>query len=265
MTASPTTESPPPTRGSTVVCPGDGCAACVSPAHAGIDRLRARAAGAPLRLPRPRGDRPPRLWFGVHRLRVSPAHAGIDRQSATHPGPLAGLPRPRGDRPHVGRQVHPVVASPPPTRGSTEAWNHDHDTVRVSPAHAGIDLSTSARRRSASGLPRPRGDRPHEGAGVTDLRRSPPPTRGSTGPAGGPLTRVDVSPAHAGIDRRQRAERREERRLPRPRGDRPSAWTRSPHRATSPPPTRGSTGWRSSGARRMAVSPAHAGIDLRRE
>ncbi len=151
--------------------------------------------------------------------------------------------------------------SPPPTRGSTPIgapFAHDDP---VSPAHAGIDLFSWGPDEQVGRLPRPRGDRPqsHPLLGLTG--RSPPPTRGSTAPVLAHHRLEPVSPAHAGIDRRGRGDRRRRRCLPRPRGDRPSPASTPTPRAPSPPPTRGSTAGALLRLARALVSPAHAGID----
>ena len=115
----PSMRSPPRTRGST--CVGTGCAraACVSPAHAGIDLRSALYSYENAGLPRARGDRPTFLIFVAPALMspprtrgstwdcnlrqclrtVSPAHAGIDPSACRQWWHYSRLPRARGDRP----------------------------------------------------------------------------------------------------------------------------------------------------------------------
>ncbi len=274
-------ESPPPTRGSTEHGADRGADALVSPAHAGIDpRIRSSRA-FPVRLPRPRGDRPesatkpakivasPPPTRGStephlrrrRRLPVSPAHAGIDRAQHVPAGIASSLPRPRGDRPLEQLRSHLLSGSPPPTRGSTIEQPVEQDRGLVSPAHAGIDRSTRSAQTAARRLPRPRGDRPIGATHPPPPTQSPPPTRGSTVAFSRPCADRDVSPAHAGIDRPMSSRPRRPMRLPRPRGDRPKPDSESAGSSASPPPTRGSTADDRPGRTAPRVSPAHAGID----
>ncbi len=154
------------------------------------------------------------------------------------------------------------LGSPPPTRGSTAVIVDDVVAVAVSPAHAGIDRSSTGGSRPRPGLPRPRGDRPSSPMALALSMQSPPPTRGSTQPAHVARRGAAVSPAHAGIDRQGRPPSRRSRRLPRPRGDRPRRAPPAAGLPRSPPPTRGSTPSLFTVQGTGSVSPAHAGIDL---
>ncbi len=193
-------------------------------------------------LPRPRGDRPEKraaireaeksppptrgstllLMAPEHKSAVSPAHAGIDPpEPPCHPKPTR-LPRPRGDRPFCAQVWFVACTSPPPTRGSTAGGRRHPLPVVVSPAHAGIDLGGRLERIAQRGLPRPRGDRPLVQKQTQTNSGSPPPTRGSTRSGQALAAAAYVSPAHAGIDLSSCPRSRSWRRLPRPRGDRPS-------------------------------------------
>ena len=152
--------SPPRTRGSTRLRNRGMVLEIVSPAHAGIDPPSAEAPKWKHCLPRARGDRPhacawrrsgvkspPRTRGSTRRASscrrrrcVSPAHAGIappDRRRGDH---HLGLPRARGDRPDYADVAKMVAESPPRTRGSTLSSKPSLMCLRVSPAHAGIDL-----------------------------------------------------------------------------------------------------------------------------
>ncbi len=233
--------SPPPTRGSTRSAGARAGCRAVSPAHAGIDPRSRPPPLSPACLPRPRGDRP---WFIVerasHGLSPPPTRGSTPGPWTAHGQPM-GLPRPRGDRPPGAGERWRGRASPPPTRGSTMPERRIMRAHRVSPAHAGIDLSSPWIISAVSCLPRPRGDRPGVGCITPGFGKSPPPTRGSTIAQGVCAVRRAVSPAHAGIDRPSANSRRSTHGLPRPRGDRP-------HQGGG------------DGARAL-VSPAHAGID----
>ena len=89
-----------------------------------------------------------------------------------------------------------------------------------------------------------------------------PHARGSTVLLNNGMSRQEVYPACAGIDRSSRTERPLSACLPRMRGDRPQSTVVSTSAATFTPHARGSTvSWGDVGAK-VAVYPACAGIDL---
>ncbi len=112
----------------------DGCPAC-----AGIDPRRTSARRASARLPRMRGDRPPRptprwspRWaaphargstlaegLGARGARGCPACAGIDPSGPPRITRCSRLPRMRGDRPCAETRRGKVGAAAPHARGST--------------------------------------------------------------------------------------------------------------------------------------------------
>ena len=253
----------------------------VYPAHAGIDPRFERSPGSPPCLPRARGDRPVRNFGEVSKSEstprtrgstsgpcarpkpspVYPAHAGIDRTLHTIHGVSHRLPRARGDRPLQQRRQQRIAQSTPRTRGSTCRHRATQYHVVVYPAHAGIDLGTTSRRRLIFCLPRARGDRPPQHWSKPSLFKSTPRTRGSTISWGGVVWYVDVYPAHAGIDLLLADFRHAVTRLPRARGDRPSAGELVYTFRESTPRTRGSTCTRQRRHRTKTVYPAHAGID----
>ncbi len=133
----------------------------------------------------------------------------------------------------------------------------------VSPAYAGIDLSRAPARKSATCLPRVRGDRPCCPASAPLSMPSPPRTRGSTPVPGQDAAHLRVSPAYAGIDPDKDSSAVAVGGLPRVRGDRPAPVAMRSATNRSPPRTRRST---PTGSRRRSggrVSPAYAGIDPR--
>ena len=212
--------APPPTRGWTLhglhrVVRVDG-----SPAHAGMDRSSPARHRACWRLPRPRGDGPSvtasssgsrmappptRGWtLEVHESAAdaqgSPAHAGMDLTRCCSSSGARGLPRPRGDGPVIRADGRNVIQAPPPTRGWTRVRGPDDGLDDGSPAHAGMDRTTSSSSRSRRRLPRPRGDGPRIRKCARSMAGAPPPTRGWT-PDRDPLEPpVLGSPAHAGMD-----------------------------------------------------------------
>ena len=281
----PLGEFPPHTRGWTVCTGIVWTLSRVSPAHAGMDRSEEHAQVRERRFPRTRGDgptyHPPCLMllsFPPHTRgwtltrcdmqlppRVSPAHAGMDPlpQARTKTG--RGFPRTRGDGP-VGRSPSLVPAAfPPHTRGWTGCDPGSLPSGTVSPAHAGMDLESGRRRAWLGRFPRTRGDGPGGPRCRTLRRRFPPHTRGWTFEVVGMVALEDVSPAHAGMDRRRFQWRCRTRGFPRTRGDGPSrSSTRNGPRGF-PPHTRGWTSLGGSGAHPLGVSPAHAGMDLQPE
>ena len=172
--------SPPHPRGSTRSATSASGPKIVSPAPAGIDRIRGTDAALQPGLPRTRGDRPQGLsrQFAVttspphprgstHRQggqhsaeRVSPAPAGIDPTPARPESSRKCLPRTRGDRPYAAVPPAAGTASPPHPRGSTLAFELSVDGIGVSPAPAGIDPRPGSAGRLQPRLPRTRGDRP---------------------------------------------------------------------------------------------------------
>ncbi len=133
-------------------CPG-------YPACAGIDLLRDLQGLGAVRLPRMRGDRPPKLAKLTedlratphargstaserrrhHELRGYPACAGIDLLQLPCPPPTAWLPRMRGDRPFWADMGPTYERATPHARGSTCAQHRLAVEFRGYPACAGID------------------------------------------------------------------------------------------------------------------------------
>ena len=191
-----------------------------SPAHAGMDRIGRRSTRSRTRLPRPRGDGPvppgmrewalgapppTRGWtLSRHRGALtavgSPAHAGMDRRPATSRSRRRGLPRPRGDGPAVKLLGRSVAVAPPPTRGWTPDPARDLSDLVGSPAHAGMDPSSTAPSPHSGRLPRPRGDGPSNLDWMGLPPKAPPPTRGWTRDAAHVPDLPRGSPAHAGMD-----------------------------------------------------------------
>ena len=114
-------------------------------------------------------------------------------------------------------------------------------------------------------LPRTRGDRPPPPSACRPGPRAPPHTRGSTSSQMRSASDSRGSPAHAGIDRSATAASIVPSRLPRTRGDRPIAGEAFDRAIVAPPHTRGSTCLSPSPGHSPPGSPAHAGIDPRRD
>src|SRR6266540_3968618 len=133
------------------------------------------------RLPRARGDRPlttcsrawsrgasPRSrgsarWLADGRLEVVgfPALAGIGPARPTGGARSGRLPRARGDRPPDSLSRSISMRASPRSRGSARLLLEGDAEVAGFPALAGIGPRPSPPPRTASRLPRARGDRPH--------------------------------------------------------------------------------------------------------
>ena len=91
--------APPPTRGWTRDVAREQFRRDGSPAHAGMDPSRQRAAQYEAWLPRPRGDGPASKAAPQARDPAPPPTRGWTRGALARPGRHAGSPRPRGDGP----------------------------------------------------------------------------------------------------------------------------------------------------------------------
>ena len=231
--------APPPTRGSS------SCEASAerkprgSPAHAGIVPPDQATAGPRSRLPRPRGDRPPRTGLGFAGVAAPPPTRDRPAPAAVLPD-LAWAPPPHGDRPFADIDAAAWPTAPPPTRGSSPGRTTGRARRPGSPAHAGIVRNGFRSHSLLSRLPRRRGDRPASATAAKVGGAAPPPTRGSSldDPALGDLR--DGSP--------------------RPRGDHPDFDDKRSRVWGALPPTRASSLAPREVERRRHCSPAHAGI-----
>jgi len=234
--------APPRMRGSTLPHSKQKKAGEGSPAHAGIDRCRARWRSRCGRLPRACGDRPhaqlacapartapPRMRGstpGLDGIRFdglgSPAHAGIDPHHASAASLESRLPRACGDRPPKGRRLRAQLKAPPRMRGSTRDRVPRQWWPAGSPAHAGIDPATRPPIWRWTWLPRACGDRPDQWRICFVWDGAPPRMRGSTVRAQVLYPQPRGSPAHAGIDHRFFSPGDHVSRLPRACGDRPT-------------------------------------------
>ena len=178
-----------------------------------------RSSSAP-GLPRPRGDGPmphsflrlldrapppTRGWTPFapmyeFRCRGSPAHAGMDPLRVPRAPKHNRLPRPRGDGPPGWRACGSTKRASPPKRGWTPVDREIALGKIGSPAHAGMDPSTSPPPMPPPGLPRPRGDGPPSMKPTKPFWPAPPSTRGWTQPVEHQPRWDSGSPAHAGMD-----------------------------------------------------------------
>ena len=251
----------PHTRGSTSGEEGYTLTETGYPAYAGIDPVPDTLLPHGRWLPRIRGDRPlhgrgrgsyrratphtrgstyvmsPRMKpYGGY-----PAYAGIDHLFCLPSRVLARLPRIRGDRPNSDGAGFMYAAATPHTRGSTLSSTPLAMTAGGYPAYAGIDPHAAIIPIGITGLPRIRGDRPHDDGLVVLGCAATPHTRGSTRIILASLKGMLGYPAYAGIDLRYVATNEALWGLPRIRGDRPSVLPSQPGPGEATPHTRGST------------------------
>ncbi len=273
--------APPHTRGWTAIRGVVAGAAGGSPAHAGMDPACRRAPSHGRRLPRTRGDGPPRHVAIARRGRApphtrgwtldpadddrdqvgSPAHAGMDPRFLARRRSRTGLPRTRGDGPGAPSNFPGSVTAPPHTRGWTRLDRRTSHSGRGSPAHAGMDPSAGSRPAPGARLPRTRGDGPYTVQGPVAADLAPPHTRGWTHHTGVHRCGRSGSPAHAGMDPWRSSSVRRFTRLPRTRGDGPRALREARYHVKAPPHTRGWTPRRRAHPCSEGGSPAHAGMD----
>ena len=274
---------PPQARGWT---PADGLGRrcrCVSPAGAGMDPLRGLPASIGAGFPRRRGDGPvendriavdlmfPPQARGWTLYRpdiaapdaVSPAGAGMDPGTSRRSASSRCFPRRRGDGPALRREIGDGLGFPPQARGWTGERRQAARPRKVSPAGAGMDLSSDSERTAAEGFPRRRGDGPRSSGLPYASSSFPPQARGWTPPPGTDRLPTRVSPAGAGMDLRGIAAPGAAGRFPRRRGDGPPPIQPRNGRHPFPPQARGWTRRRWAAFAAAAVSPAGAGMDRR--
>ena len=272
---------PPHTRGWTWAVFDPDAMPPASPAHAGMDPPRASSGRSWTRFPRTRGDGPnadlaslsaktlpphTRGWTR-HGLPpgvasdASPAHAGMDRGRSWGDLCFRGFPRTRGDGPSSSSDAFPSPALPPHTRGWTR-WISGRRLSRwASPAHAGMDRSSSTSGPCSPRFPRTRGDGPIGQSRRGLPRRLPPHTRGWTLALLAGRVDEGASPAHAGMDPGPFPSGSWCPRFPRTRGDGPAHRAHRGHPAGLPPHTRGWTLAGEGDVHQDRASPAHAGMD----
>ena len=231
------------------------------PAPAGMDPWRTSGCSTSGGLPRTRGDGPPWAWGDVSVFEASPhprgwtrrragdrvgpagfpAPAGMDPAARHSPPRCARLPRTRGDGPSLLFGVPQVAPASPHPRGWTRDGAGPAHHRGGFPAPAGMDPSVEAQRRSASGLPRTRGDGPCCPTRFPAARQASPHPRG--------WTRAEMStdpsrcgfPAPAGMDPDHATREFHRLRLPRTRGDGPVGECRGEDALTASPHPRGWT------------------------
>ena len=187
----------------------------------------------------------------------------MDPCPARHARLGPGFPRTRGDGPAAVERTRRPEPVSPHTRGWTPVLKVDATGAAGFPAHAGMDPSTSGRRRPTGGFPRTRGDGPLNRPDDDGRRAVSPHTRGWTRPASPRLPGERGFPAHAGMDPRLLRQRRSRLGFPRTRGDGPRRVMKSGPPIWVSPHTRGWTRVASLSGSCLHGFPAHAGMDPR--
>ena len=167
----------------------------------------------------------------------------------------------RGDGPAHGTRQDRDPAASPHTRGWTRGRVQRGHEEAGFPAHAGMDPGYSTGCHGSCGLPRTRGDGPAAHHRRHVGTEASPHTRGWTLGLQGLQLGVDGFPAHAGMDPWRAASAPRTWRLPRTRGDGPSAGQRIEIEVQASPHTRGWTPERGGAAVAVRGFPAHAGMD----
>ena len=174
--------------------------------------------------------------------------------------PAGGVPRPRGDGPRFIGCATGAWRRSPPARGWPDRVRAGEHYGRAFPARAGMARPSQPSSRGIRGVPRPRGDGPAAALPRRTCRLRSPPARGWPGDDLARPCDVAAFPARAGMARRRSARTGRAARVPRPRGDGPSAVklaavsaARSPPARGWPAPARGAPGL-------VAAFPARAGM-----
>ena len=197
-------------------------------------------------------------------IRVSPAGAGMHPGGQARGGSIRRFPRRRGDAPpHIVGGDIPLVF-PPQARGCTPRIRLVGENDTVSPAGAGMHPEAPNRNGGRRSFPRRRGDAPNTGEDGSPMWMFPPQARGCTRAVGALAEGEEVSPAGAGMHRRPSGPRLCWRRFPRRRGDAPPTSVIGTSGGRFPPQARGCTEDPLAGQVRSFVSPAGAGMHLRR-
>ena len=215
----------------------------------------------PVGLPRTRGDGPAPRERSAASSAASPHTRGWTRGVEGPDVRRRGFPAHAGMDPrHAGFENRRPWASPH-TRGWTLGPLLLGGPAVGFPAHAGMDPRRSTRTSARRRLPRTRGDGPRCGAGDQVLGVASPHTRGWTRDLVGGRRDGAGFPAHAGMDPPRGAPCRACSRLPRTRGDGPSASNESSESGSASPHTRGWTAGRQAALQGHGGFPAHAGMD----
>ena len=151
------------------------------------------------------------------------------------------FPRTRGDVPATGIRPRIIPQFPPHTRGCTYVDDCTLGDMGVSPAHAGMYPDLCLKGPKCRGFPRTRGDVPVDKTILAVTQQFPPHTRGCTAAEAYGAHADPVSPAHAGMYRRQPERRPQPRCFPRTRGDVPRTTVAWKVTFVFPPHTRGCT------------------------
>ncbi len=192
-------------------------------------------------------------------LRITPAHAGKSLVHALPPNNFKDHPRSRGEKQCLLNCRRLGKGSPPLTRGKAIDFTVLTAAGGITPAHAGkSSLATQAARQTRD-HPRSRGEKSIISQAKMKMIGSPPLTRGKVRALLEQLSRIGITPAHAGKSRAFTGTKNALEDHPRSRGEK--LWSVSPPSSSrgSPPLTRGKVLIIISFHLTERITPAHAG------
>ena len=231
--------SPPHTRGTRVSSPSNLTYCRITPAYAGNTNGSFGQRTAPGDHPRIRGEHDPLVDFDLRKEGSPPHTRGTPKQALFQTRPrgitpayagntqlVVGDHRAARDHPRI-RGEHllrfsrnqPSLGSPPHTRGTQQAHDHNVAHAGITPAYAGNTLGLRYWKRFWRDHPRIRGEHAFELLDVANLTGSPPHTRGTQLPSPIAWASVGITPAYAGNTHMQRHHRRRPWDHPRIRGE----------------------------------------------
>ena len=177
----------------------------------------------------------------------------------------AGVPRACGDGPRLRTTMSLERMCSPRMRGWTVERHPRAGRQAVFPAHAGMDRKAAASSACRSSVPRACGDGPTLTFRAVSLGTCSPRMRGWTARRRDCCGDCCVFPAHAGMDRCRAHRPSEFRSVPRACGDGPCSTPSYSLPSKCSPRMRGWTGFTRRYRSMVAVFPAHAGMDRRRQ
>ena len=130
---------------------------------------------------------------------------------------------------------------------------------RITPAYAGNTQFTVCKRQGNRDHPRLRGEHMNSNVSSALSPGSPPPTRGTHENISNNGLYTGITPAYAGNTEAKKLLAKQSQDHPRLRGEHLLRWISLTASRGSPPPTRGTRGFRKREALYTGITPAYAG------